>query len=79
MSEDAGRGVGAGRNFLQIGAADAAGVDANEHFAAADRGHGDSFKANVVHAAVDGGLHGRRDGCGWVSTAYCPAMAMKLF
>ena len=56
-----GRGMGAGGNLLEVGAADAAGVNADENFLGTDFGDGDSFRADIVHAAVNGGEHGRRD------------------
>ena len=62
VSKDARGGVGACGNLLEVGAADAAGVDADEHLAGADRGDGDGFEADVVHAAIHGGLHGCWDG-----------------
>src|ERR1700739_313428 len=43
VSEDARGGMGAGRNLLQIGAADSARVHADQHFAGTDFGDGDSF------------------------------------
>ena len=61
VSEDARRGMGAGGNLLEVGAADAAGVNADENFSGTDFGDGDSFEADVVHAAVDCGQHGRRN------------------
>ena len=54
--------MGAGGNLFEVGAADAAGVNANQHLAGADRWDRDSFQANIVYAAVDGGLHGRGNG-----------------
>ena len=62
VAEDAGRGVGSGGNFLEVSAADAAGMDAKEQFARADRRHRNGFQADVIDSAVDGGEHGRRDG-----------------
>lgn len=50
-----------GRNFLEVSAADAAGVDADEHFSRANLRNRDSLHANVIDAAVHGGEHGRRD------------------
>ncbi len=45
--------------FLEVGAADAAGVDADEHLSGADLRNGDDFHAHVVDSPVDSGLHGR--------------------
>ena len=61
VAEDAGSGMGSGGNFLEVGAADAAGMDADENFFSANFGDRNSFRADVVHAVVDGGQHGRRD------------------
>lgn len=64
VSEDARSGVRAGGNFLEVGAANAAGVDADEEFSGTDGGDGDSFEADVVYAAINGGLHGCGDRAG---------------
>src|SRR5713226_704131 len=48
----------AGGNFLQISAADSAGVHAHEQFARANLGDGNSLQTNVVHAAIYGRQHG---------------------
>ena len=61
VSEDAWGGVGSGMDFLEIGAAHAAGVDADEQFAGADAGDGNGFESDVVDAAVYGGEHSRGD------------------
>jgi hypothetical protein len=61
VSEDAGGGMGAGGNLLEVCTADAAGVHADEHFAGTDLGDGHSFDADVVHAAIDSRLHGGGD------------------
>ncbi len=61
VSEDARRGMRASGNFFEVGAADSTGVHADEHFTGANRGDGDGFEADIVHAAVNGGLHGRGD------------------
>ena len=53
--------MGAGGNLFQIGTADTAGVNADQDLSGADSGNGDRFETDVVHAAVDGGLHGRGD------------------
>jgi hypothetical protein len=34
-------------------------VYANQQLSEADLGYGDAFQADIVHAAIDGGLHGR--------------------
>ena len=57
VSEDARCRMRSGGNLLEVGAADAAGVDADEHFARADRGHRNCFEADVVDAAVDRSVH----------------------
>src|SRR5580658_1249036 len=59
VSEDAGSGMGAGGDLLEVGATDAAGVDADEEFSGTDLGYGDCLQADIVHAAVDSCLHGR--------------------
>jgi hypothetical protein len=64
MTEDAGRRVGAGVDFLQVRAADAAGMDAKEDFARTDLGHGNGFEANVIFAPVNDGAHVSRQGDG---------------
>ena len=61
VAEDARRGVRAHVDFLEIGAADAAGGDLDEQFAGADARNGDGLKAHVVDAAVDDGAHGGGD------------------
>jgi hypothetical protein len=48
VAEDAGRGVRSGGNFLEVGAADSAGVYADEQLSGADRGDGNRLQANVV-------------------------------
>ncbi len=58
MAEDARRGVRAGMNFFEIRPADAAGSYLHQQFARPDGGHGHRFHAQVVHAAIDHGLHG---------------------
>jgi hypothetical protein len=55
VAEDAGRGVRSGGNFLEVGAADSAGVNFEQKLARADGGNGNGFETNVIHAAVDGG------------------------
>ena len=61
MAEDARRGMRSGGNLLKVGAANTAGVNAQEQFAGTDYGHGNGFEANVIHATVNGGKHGRRN------------------
>jgi len=51
----------AGGDLFQVGATDPAGMDADEEFSGADHGNGDRFQANVVHTAINGGLHGCGD------------------
>ena len=63
MAEDAGSGVGAGMDFLQIGAADAAGGNLDQQFSGADFGHRHGLHADLVHAAIDGGTHGGGNFC----------------
>jgi hypothetical protein len=55
MSEDARSGMGAGGNFLEVCAANAAGVDTDEHLSAAGFRDRDGLHADVVHPAVHGG------------------------
>jgi len=62
MPEDAGGRVGAGVDLLEVGAADTAGVDADEDFAAVDFRDGDGLDTDVVNASVDRGAHGGGDG-----------------
>ncbi len=61
VSEDARGRMGTGGDLLEVGAADAAGVNAEEHLTVGDLGYGDGFEADVVYATVDCGLHGRGD------------------
>src|SRR5664279_5353446 len=61
MAKDARGGMGTGCNLLEIGAADAAGVDPNQNFSRADLRHRDSLHADVVHAAINRRLHGCGD------------------
>ena len=49
-------------DFLDVGAADAAGGDFDEHFAVADFGDGDFFDADDAFFAIDAGAHGLGDG-----------------
>ncbi len=62
MSEDARGRVRAGGNLLEVGAADTAGVHADEELTRPDLRHGNGLQANIINAAIDGGLHGRRKG-----------------
>ena len=61
MTEDAGRGMRAHMNFLEIGAADAAGGDLDEQLPGADARDGDGLQAHVVDATVDDRAHRGRD------------------
>jgi hypothetical protein len=61
MAEDARWGMRPGGDFLQVSAADAAGLDAEEQLSGADLRHGNGFQADIIHSAVDGGEHGHRD------------------
>ena len=60
MAEDARGGVRSGVDLLQVGAADAAAVHPDEHLARTNRGHRNGLDADIVHAAINSGLHGRR-------------------
>jgi hypothetical protein len=55
VSENAGCGVRAGRNFLEVGAADAASMHTEKEFAWTDFGNRNGFEADVVLAAIDRG------------------------
>jgi len=59
VSENSRGGVRAGRNLLEVGAANAAGVNADKEFSWADSGDRNGFEADVVYAAIDRSLHGR--------------------
>ena len=61
VSKNARRGMRAGGDFLQIGAADSAGMHPHQQFAGADLGNGNRFQANVVHAAIHRRQHGGRN------------------
>jgi hypothetical protein len=67
MTENAGGGVGAGVDLLQVRSADAAGGDLDQQFAGSDRGHGNRLDAHVVDAAIDYGAHGRGNPVGHVA------------
>jgi hypothetical protein len=58
VAEDAGGGMRSGGDLLEVGAADAAGVDAQEQFSGADGGHGNGFEADVIDSPVNGSQHG---------------------
>src|ERR1019366_8412214 len=58
MAKDARGGMGTGCDLLEISAADAAGVNANQDLSRADLRHRDSLHADVVHAAINCRLHG---------------------
>ena len=60
MAKDPRRGVRPGMDLLQVSATNAAAMNANEYFPGADSGHGNGFDPNVVHATINGCLHGRR-------------------
>src|ERR1019366_3292984 len=62
MAKDAGSRMRTGGNLLEIGAADAAGVDPDQDFSWADLRNRDGFQPNVVHAAINRRLHGGGDG-----------------
>src|ERR1035438_9137579 len=53
--------MGTDRNLLEIGAADAAGVDPKQYFSRADLWNWDGLHADVVHAAINRRLHGCGD------------------
>src|ERR1700733_6303114 len=61
MTENTRRRMRARCNFLEISAADSAGVDAHQNLTPPDLGHGNFFQAHVVDAAIDGGPHRRRN------------------
>ncbi len=58
MSEDARSIVRTGVNLLQVGSADTAGVDLDQHLACANLGDGNRLDTYIVCAAIDGGAHG---------------------
>jgi hypothetical protein len=62
MSEDAGRRVGSSSNFLQIGAADAAGVHLNQDFAGPNGWNWYRLQPDIVYAMINSRGHGRRNG-----------------
>jgi hypothetical protein len=65
MPEDARRGMRAGGDLLEVGAADAAGMNAYQSFAGTDLRHRNRFEANIILAAIHRGAH--RDGNRWPS------------
>src|ERR1700722_7863012 len=62
MAKDAGCGVRSSMDFLEVGTADAAAVYPYEHFSRSNRRHSNGLNPDVVHSAIDSGLHGRRNG-----------------
>ena len=54
--------MGTGCDLLEIGAADAAGVDPNQDFSWADLRYRDSLQPDIVHAAINRRLHSRGEG-----------------
>ena len=62
MAEYPRGGVGAGGNLLQIGSANAAGVNPNKYLSRADLGNRHRLHANVINAAVNSRLHRGGDG-----------------
>ena len=61
VPEDARSGVGACGDLLKVGAANATGMYADQDLSCANLRDGHALKANVIYAAIDGGLHGRRN------------------
>ena len=62
MTKDARCGMGTGCDLLQIGAADAAGVDPNQDFSRADLRNRNGLQPDVINAAINCRLHGCGDG-----------------
>src|SRR5262249_44362965 len=62
VAENPGRRMRAGRNLLQIGAADTAGMHADQHLTGADFGYRNRFQADIVLAAIHSGLHAGGNG-----------------
>jgi hypothetical protein len=58
MAENAGRGMGAGGDLFQVGAANAAGMHSDQQFSGGNLRNGNSFHTDVVDAAVNGCEHG---------------------
>src|SRR5512146_361664 len=61
MAEDARGRVRAGGNLLEVSAADAAGMHADEEFAGTNPRDWDGLHADVVDAVINGGKHVGRD------------------
>jgi hypothetical protein len=61
VAEDARGGVRSGGDFLKIGAAHAAGMNAKKQFPGADLRNRNSFQADVVYATINRGEHGGGD------------------
>src|SRR5262249_26858153 len=57
MAENPGRRMRTRHNLFQVGAADAAGMHADQYLSSADFRDGNGFQANIVLAAIHGGLH----------------------
>jgi hypothetical protein len=62
VAEDPRGGVGSGGDFLEIGAADPAGMDPEQEFTGANLRHRNRLQADIVDCPVNGGQHGCRDG-----------------
>src|SRR6266550_5909208 len=60
MSEDARRIMRAGVNLLQVGPADSAGVNLDQHLTHADLRHWDRLDTNIVQASIHRSTHGCR-------------------
>ena len=61
VAEHARAGQEALHDLLDVGAADAAGVDPDQHLARADLGDGDLLDPQVALPPVDRGAHGHKD------------------
>jgi hypothetical protein len=61
VAEDAGRRVRPSSDLLEVGAANAASVNADEQLAGADLWNRNCLQAHIIHAAVDRRLHGGRN------------------
>jgi hypothetical protein len=70
MAENARRGDNAVVDLLDVGRADTANSDFDEKFTGLNTGDGDGFKAKVVSAAIDDGLH-----CFWNSQVHSDRLA----
>lgn len=62
MAEDLGRRDEGVEDLFDVGAADTAGGNFDEHFAFSNFGDGNFFDANDAFFAVNAGAHGFRDG-----------------